>query len=116
MDVGQRAASIALEQVGVPYRFGGSGPGGFDFNFFNSDRIVCTEVIYRAYDGLEGLEFPLRERAGRKTLSAEDLLDFAMDTGAFTPVAIFGVEGCKDSILYGAGVADALLTSYRQSP
>ena len=87
----------------------------FDFNFFNSDRIVCTELIYRAYDGLEGLEFPLRERAGRKTLSAEDLLDFALDTDAFTPVAIFGVTDCEDSILSGDGVRGALAASYRQS-
>jgi hypothetical protein len=87
----------------------------FDFNFFNSDRIVCTELIYRAYDGLEGLEFPLHERAGRKTMSAEDLLDFALDTGAFTPVAIFGVKDCEDSILFGDGVRGALIASYRQS-
>ena len=86
----------------------------FDFNFFNSDRIVCTELIYRAYDGLEGLEFPLRERAGRKTMSAEDLLDFALDTDAFTPVAIFGVKDYKDSILFGDGVRGALVASYRQ--
>lgn len=104
----KQAIERALPHEGKQYNF--------DFNFFNSDRIVCTEVIYRAYDGLEGLEFPLRERAGRKTLSAEDLLDFAMDTSAFTPVAIFGVKGCKDRILYGDGVADALLASYRQSP
>ncbi len=84
----------------------------FDFNFFNSDRIVCTELIYRAYDGLEGLEFPLRERAGRKTMSAEDLLDFALDTDAFTPVAIFGVKDCEDSILFGDGVRGALIASY----
>jgi hypothetical protein len=87
----------------------------FDFNFFNSDRIVCTELIYRAYDGLEALEFPLRERAGRKTLSAEDLLDFALDTDAFAPVAIFGVKDCEDSILFGDGVRGALAASYRQA-
>ncbi len=103
----RQAIQRALPHEGKQYNF--------DFNFFNSDRIVCTEVIYRAYDGLEGLEFPLRERGGRKTLSAEDLLDFALDTGAFEPVAIFGVEGCHDSILYGQGVSDALLASYRVS-
>jgi hypothetical protein len=85
----------------------------FDFDFFSSDRIVCTEVVYRAYDGLEGVRFRLSERAGRKTLSAEDLLDFALDTEAFTPVAIFGVKDCVDSVMFGEGVHDALIASYR---
>ena len=85
----------------------------FDFNFFNSDRVVCTELVYRAYDGLEDIEFPLQERAGRKTLSAEDLLDYSLDTGAFTPVAIFGVDGAKEAVLYGAGVSEVLSKSYR---
>ena len=85
----------------------------FDFDFFSSDRLVCTEVIYRAYDGLEDLRFPLQERAGRKTLSAEDLLDFALDDGAFVPVAIFGVEGCEDDIEYGERARAILLDSYR---
>ncbi len=32
----------------------------FDFNFETSDVIVCTELVYRAYDGLvEFLEFPI---------------------------------------------------------
>ena len=85
----------------------------FDFNFFNSDRVVCTELIYRAYDGLEGMEFPLTERAGRKTLSAEDLLDYALDTKSFTPVAICGVEKCEDALLLGDEVSDVLSASYR---
>lgn len=85
----------------------------FDFDFFNSDRVVCTEVIYRAYDGLEDLRFPLQERAGRKTLSAEDLLDFALDTESFTPVAIFGVRNCEGAVLFGDAVRDALIASYR---
>jgi hypothetical protein len=85
----------------------------FDFDFFNSDRMVCTEVVYRSYDGLADLQFPLSERAGRKVLSAEDLLDFALDSRAFTPVAIFGVEGCQDAIMFGEPVRDALVASYR---
>ena len=87
----------------------------FDFDFFNSDRIVCTEVIYRAYDGLEDLAIPLCERAGRKTFSAEDLLDYALDTQAFSPVAIFGVKHCLESVRFGEGVDDALIASYRRS-
>ncbi len=48
-------------------------------------------------------------------MSAEDLLDFALDTDAFTPVAIFGVKDCEDSILFGDRVRGALIASYRQS-
>jgi hypothetical protein len=91
-----QAISRALLHQGKMYNF--------DFDFFNSDRIVCTELIYRAYDGLGSLSFPLSERAGRKTLSAEDLIDFALDSGTFSPVAIFGVEGCEESILFGDAV------------
>lgn len=38
-DVGTRAARIALEQVGVPYRYGGTGPSGFD----------CSGLVHYAY-------------------------------------------------------------------
>lgn len=86
----------------------------FDFDFFSSDRLVCTEVVYRSYDGLDGITFALTERAGRKTLSAEDLLDFALDSDAFEPVAIFGVAGCEAAIAYGDDVRPLLLESYRK--
>lgn len=85
----------------------------FDFDFFSSDRLVCTEVVYRSYDGLESIKFPLSERAGRKTLSAEDLLDFALDSEFFDPVAIYGVEGCESAIAFGESVSELLITSYR---
>ena len=99
------AVERALKHEGKKYNF--------DFNFFNSDRVVCTELVYRAYDGLEEMTFPLKERAGRKTLSAEDLLDYAIATGAFTPVAIFGPTGAEDSVVYGERVHDILNASYR---
>lgn len=84
----------------------------FDFDFFSSDRLVCTEVIYRAYDGIDDITFPLAERAGRKTLSAEDLLDFALDTPFFEPVAIFGCKGCNQAIAFDESVRELLLASY----
>lgn len=85
----------------------------FDFNFFNSDRVVCTELVYRAYDGLEEIQFPLVDRAGRKTLSAEDILDYALDQGTFVPSAIFGTKGAEESVVYGDSVRDLLIASYR---
>jgi hypothetical protein len=101
----RQAIERALAHEGKMYNF--------DFDFFNSDRLVCTELVYRSYDGLEGLEFPLSERAGRKILSAEHLLDFALDTQAFKPVAIFGVEGCEHEVEYGEKTRAALVASYR---
>jgi len=66
----------------------------FEFDFARSDRIVCTEVVYRSYQGLEGLHFPLEERAGRVCLPAAALLRMSLQKdGPFTPVATCGAEG-----------------------
>jgi len=37
--VGERAARVALQQVGTPYRYGGSTPSGFD----------CSGLVYYSY-------------------------------------------------------------------
>jgi hypothetical protein len=103
-----RAIERGVVHEGKPYNF--------DFDFFSSDRLVCTEVVYRSYDGLEGVRFPLTERAGRKTLSAEDLLDFALGTGPFEPVAIFGVTGCETDVALGGDVRDIAKASYDAQP
>ncbi|MDJ0917042.1 MAG: YiiX/YebB-like N1pC/P60 family cysteine hydrolase [Woeseiaceae bacterium] len=84
----------------------------FDFDFFSSDRLVCTEVIYRSYDGIDGLDFPLTDRAGRKTLSAEDLLNFALENEALEPFAIFGVAGCESDVVLGDRVRELLVASF----
>ena len=85
----------------------------FDFDFFRADRLVCTEVVYRAYDGVGGLRFKLTHRGGRPTLSAEDLLDMAVDGRDFEPVAVFGCPGCERSLITGPSAADVLAASYR---
>ena len=64
-------------------------PYDFDFDFSRSDRLVCTEVVYRSHDGIAGMRFELQQRAGRLTLSAGDLLEMALQHTCFTPVAAY---------------------------
>jgi hypothetical protein len=85
----------------------------FDFDFFRSDRLVCTEVVYRAYDGLAGIELPLSERAGRPTLSAEDLLDLALDGDVFEVVAVYGAPEDPGQLFVGDEAVEPLRRSYR---
>ncbi len=87
----------------------------FDFDFFRADRLVCTEVVYRAYDGLGIMKFELKQRAGRLTLSAEDLLDMALDGRGFEPVAVFGTDDNPNKLVTGSACANVLASSYRNT-
>ncbi len=86
----------------------------FDFDFFRSDRLVCTELTYRAYDEIEHVKFSLKDRAGRPTLSAEDLCDLALTTNMFNAVAIFGVQGTERLVTGQSEVEGLLKASYVQ--
>ncbi|MBD3672165.1 MAG: hypothetical protein HUJ26_01450 [Planctomycetaceae bacterium] len=72
----------------------------FNFDFSRADRLVCTEVVYRSYDGVGGMEFPLTRRTGRLTLAAEELVRMALDNHQFEIVATFIPEK-SDSVLAG---------------
>lgn len=88
----------------------------FDFDFFRSDRLVCTEVVYRAFDGLGSIDIPLLERSGRPTLSAEDLLDLAFAGRGFEAIAVYGGPSCPDRLVEGEEAREAISKSNRVSP
>jgi Permuted papain-like amidase enzyme, YaeF/YiiX, C92 family len=75
------ALAQALMHEGKPY--------DFDFDFCASHRLVCTEVVYRAYDGIAGVKFDLRRHAGRFALAAGDLLRMALARRHFGVIAVY---------------------------
>jgi Permuted papain-like amidase enzyme, YaeF/YiiX, C92 family len=69
-----KAAAIALAfaNQGKPY--------DYEFDFFSSDKLVCTELVYRSYEG--AIHFTLAHVMGRDTLPAVEIArKFAMERG-----------------------------------
>ncbi|MCZ6835442.1 MAG: YiiX/YebB-like N1pC/P60 family cysteine hydrolase, partial [Planctomycetota bacterium] len=87
----------------------------FDFDFFTEDRLVCTEVIYRGFEGVGPIRFDLQDRMGRLTFSAEDLLTVALEGRGFEPLAIFGIPGCESDLVTGARAGELLGNSFTPS-
>jgi hypothetical protein len=75
------ALSHGLAHEGKPY--------DFNFDFTRSDRLVCTEVVYRAYEGVGPIRLELTRRAGRLTLAGSDLVAEGRRRRQFEPVALF---------------------------
>lgn len=87
------ALSKGLTHEGKIYDFG--------FDLARSDRLVCTEVVYRAYDGQGGFDFPLVRRAGHMTLSGNDLVNLALQDEFFKIAAVYAPMH-NDAVLMGA--------------
>ena len=83
----------------------------FVFDCRRADRLVCTELIYRAYHSVGGLEFPLTPGTGRFFITPEELLDRAVDGDGFEVVALFGCNG--NGFLTGEEARAELVKSYR---
>ena len=102
------ALSRGMSHVGKLY--------DFSFNFASADRLACTELIYRVFHMAGPKERPMRftlsEMAGRKCLSAEDLLNQGLREGMFEVVALFGLGG--NDWDYGDIARQKLLRSYDQ--
>lgn len=62
----------AFSHAGKPY--------DFEFDFFSTDKLVCTELVFRSFDG--HIQFPLVEIMGTKTMPAVELVrKFAQERG-----------------------------------
>ncbi len=95
-----RALSQALVHEGKLYNF--------DFDFFTDDRLVCTEVVYRAYEGFAGFDFPLKRHVGILTLTAEDVVRLAVKEKCFESVAVFGTPVLGNQLVTGSSAHQAL--------
>jgi uncharacterized protein YycO len=65
------AIAEALGHLGKPY--------DFEFDFNNSSRVVCTELIYRSYHHRGPVYFSLTKRLGRFTLTGDDFIAHVLD-------------------------------------
>ena len=83
VDETQVAAALAqgFMHEGKPY--------DFDFDFCSSHRLVCTEVVYRSYEGIADVRFELQRHVGRFALAAGDLLRMALARRHFEVVACY---------------------------
>ena len=82
----------------------------FLFDFTKADRLACTELIYRSYHAVDLIHFELRNHTRRMCLSAEDLINQAIRSENFSPVALFGLSG--EDISYHPESLDLLKGSY----
>ncbi len=85
----------------------------FHMDFRRTDRLVCTEVVYRAYHAIGDLLFEPVAGTGRYYVSAEQLLDYAVDGKGFEVVALYGVKG--NNLHFGERAEQGLIASYRNS-
>ncbi len=97
-----QAIQTAMSHAGKRY--------DFLFDFTKANRLACTELVYRAYHGVNDLQFSLNERSGRMCISAEDLIDQMMRSKKFDVHALFTEK--TDKIIYDTEARAELEVSY----
>jgi uncharacterized protein YycO len=53
-------------------------PYDFNFDFLTDSELVCTELVYKGYEGTEttkGLKLPLKSMLGKRLISANDIAE-----------------------------------------
>ena len=92
-------------------------PYDFNFDFATDSELVCTELVYKAYEpaaGFRGLTFPLVEMLGRKVSPANEFAK-QFDTQCETPEQQFDLVIFLDGLERQRAAVEATLASFRQS-
>ena len=76
------------------------------FDFMSSQRLCCTEVIYHTLNGRGPIQFPMVQRFGMPTLSADDILRYFLSKPGSAFQLVF--LGCPDPA--ASGHTGAVLT------
>lgn len=90
------ALSRAMSYEGAPY--------DFSFDLSSQDKIICTELVYRAYE--PDIDMPLTEMMGRQTLNPDELLRALLGKNSDAAPATL--------VLYGTAVDGKLAESTRE--
>jgi 1-acyl-sn-glycerol-3-phosphate acyltransferase len=98
--------SLAQKREAIARAFSHTGkPYDFDFDFFSTDKLVCTELVFRAYDG--DLQFPLVKVLGTTTMPALELVrKFAQERRTAQPQLDFVAFIDGDEFNYRAQFRD----------
>jgi hypothetical protein len=107
-----KAIERAFKYQGRPY--------DFDFDFFSDTSLVCTEVVYKAYQPSadeKGVNLPLVDVAGRRTLPANEIIK-RFDQEAGTPQAqldfVLFIDGNEKTDTVTASDEAALRASWKR--
>ncbi|MEC9398472.1 MAG: YiiX/YebB-like N1pC/P60 family cysteine hydrolase, partial [Myxococcota bacterium] len=95
----------ALALRGTPY--------DFSFDLSSQDKIICTELVYRAY--APHLEGPLEEVMGRKTLKPDGMLR-TLDPTLEKPLADYVVYGASDAGKLQVATVEELMKTVSPAP
>jgi hypothetical protein len=99
----------ALHYAGRPY--------DFNFDFATDSELVCTELVYKAYEsatGFRGLTFPLVEMLGRKVTPANEIAK-QFDAQCGTPEQQFDLVIFLDGQERQTKAVEASLEDFRKS-
>ncbi len=92
-------------------------PYDFNFDFSTDSELVCTELVYKAYEpaaGFRGLNFPLVEMLGRKVTPANDIAK-QFDSQHGTPEQQFDLVIFLDGQERQRKAVEASLSKFRKS-
>jgi hypothetical protein len=97
------AIARAFAYVGRPY--------DFEFDFVTDDRIVCTELVYKAYEG--ALALPVMRMAGRSVSPANDYVRWFDEQ--YDGRRALDFVGFLDGYLRTRSATDADVAAFRKS-